>query len=79
MQPALRFLFPPGPSPRTLPRIPLAALHRAVPVPHAPVPLLQQLVVRDVVLFDVPIYKVECPREERVELQQARLVHFERL
>ena len=79
VQPALRLLLPPGPSPRTLPRIPLAALRRAVPVTHAPISLLQQLIVRDVVLSDVRIHRVECPREERVQLQQPRLVHLERL
>ena len=79
VQPTLRLLLPPGPSPRTLPRIPLAALRRAVPVTHAPISLLQQLVVRDVVPSDVRIHIVERPREERVQLQQPRLVYLERL
>ncbi len=79
VQPTLRFLLPPGPSPRTLPRISLRALRRAVPVTHTPVALLQQLVVRDVVLFDIPVYERKCPRQERVEFQQPRLIHFERL
>ena len=79
VQSTLRLLLPPGPSPRTFPFVPLPALHRAVPVPHTPVALIQQLVVRDVVLLDVPVYERKCPREERVQLQQPRLVHFERL
>ena len=79
VQSTLRFLLPPGPSPGTFPLVPLPTLRRAMPVPHAPISLLQQLVVRDVVRLDVPVHKAKCPREERVELQQPRLVHFERL
>jgi len=79
VQSTLRLLLPPGPSPRTLPFISLSALRRAVPVSHTPIALIQQLVVRDVVLLDIPVYERKCPREERVELQQPRLIHFERL
>lgn len=77
VQSTLRLLLPPGPSSRTLPCVSLPALRRAVPVPHTPIALIQQFVVRDVVFLDIPVYQRECPREERVELQQPRLVYFE--
>jgi hypothetical protein len=79
VQSTLRLLLPPGPSPRTLPLISLPALRRAVPVSHTPIALIQQLVVRDVVRLDIPVHERICPREERVELQQTRLIHLERL
>ena len=79
VQSTLRLLLPPGPSPRTLSTISLPALRRAVPISHTPIALVQQLVVRNLVFLDVPLYERKCPREERVELQQSRLVHFERL
>ena len=79
VQPTLRLLLPPSPSPRAFPRVALAALRRAVPVSHAPIPLLRQLVVRNVVSFDVPIHEFKRPREKRVDLQQPRLVRLERL
>ena len=50
-----------------------------MPVSHTPIALIQQLVVRNVVFLDIPVYERKCPREERVELQQPRLIHFERL
>ena len=77
VQSTLRLLLPPGPSSRTLPCVSLPALRRAVPVPHTSIALIQQFVVRDVVFLDIPVYERECPREERVELQQPRLVNFE--
>jgi hypothetical protein len=67
----------PGPSPRTLPFVSLPALRSAVPVSHTPIALIQQFVVRNVVLLDIPVYERKCPREERIELQQPRLIHFE--
>jgi hypothetical protein len=79
VQSTLRLLLPPGPSSRTLPCISLPALRRAVPVSHTPIALIQQFVVRNVVLLGIPVYERKCPREERVELQQPRLIYFERL
>lgn len=77
VQPTLRLLLPSSPSPRTLPNIAFAALRRAVPVTHAPITLLQQLVVWHLITSDVRIHQVKRPRKERVELQQSRLVHLE--
>lgn len=79
VQSTLRLFLPPGPSSRTLPCVSLPTLRRTVPVSHTPIALIQQLVVRNVVFLDIPFYERKCPREERVELQQTRLIYFERL
>jgi hypothetical protein len=79
VQPALRLVLTPRPSPGALPGVPLSALRRAVPVSHAPVSLLQQPVVRDLVRLHIPVHEFKRPRKERVDLQQSRLVHLERL
>ena len=84
MQPTLRLLLSPRPPPRPLPFIPLRARHRhallrAVPVADAAVALAEKFVVRDLVLGDVPLYKMEVPREKRIELDEAGTVDFNRL
>ena len=54
-------------------------LLRRVPVADGAVALIEELVVRHVVLLDVPLDEVEVPREEGVQLVQSGLVDLEGL
>ena len=79
VQTALGLLLLARPATGTLARVALAALDGAVPVADAAVALVEQLVPGYGVLGDVPLHEVEVPREERVELEEAGAVDFERL
>lgn len=79
VQTALGLLSPVRPPSRTFARVAIAALNGAVPVTNAAVALVEQLVPRDVVFFDVPFNEVKVPCEQRVELQETSAVYLKRL
>lgn len=71
VKPALSLLLLPRPPASTLATIPFASLDSRVPVTNRLVPLRKERILRNPVLLNVPIDKVEVPREEGVELDEA--------
>lgn len=79
MQAALGLLSLPCPATCALAGISVRRLDSAMPVTDTTVALVEKLVPWDIVLLDIPLHKVEVPREQRVQLQETCAVHLEGL
>ena len=66
-----------GPPPSSL-TLTIPSFNGAVPVSDTPVPLLEQLVPRNLVGVNVQFDQVKVPREERVELDQTCGIYLKR-